>query len=100
MPKLPTTQAQYDGKPKYERGKSREYQHLYNYRWMKYSKARLRRYPLCVECLKQGKTTPATVTDHIKPHKGSRHLFWDYKNHASMCKTCHDKKTATEGAFK
>ncbi len=100
MPKLPMTQAEYNGKPKYERGKSKEYQHLYSYRWAKYSKARLRKNPLCVECLKHNKTTAATVTDHIIPHKGSRHKFWDPKNHQSLCKYCHDRKTYKEGAFK
>ena len=99
MPNLPKTQSDIDGTPKYERGKSAEYQSMYNWRWAKYSKSRLRKYPLCVECLKNGKTTPATVTDHVDPHKGSRHKFWDKKNHASLCKKCHDRKTATEGAF-
>lgn len=100
MPKLPITQSQYDGiKIKYERGKSADYQCLYNYRWEKYSKARLKRHPLCVQCLSEERTTPARVTDHIIPHKGSRHRFWDKSNHQSLCVECHNKKTATEGAF-
>ena len=99
MPKLPTRQSDYDPKPKYERGKSAEYQHLYSWRWAKYSRARLSKYPLCADCLEKGRTTAADVTDHIIPHKGSRHLFWKKGNHQSLCKPCHDKKTATEGAF-
>lgn len=31
--------------------------------------------PLCAMCLKLGKYTPATVADHIVPHKGDPELF-------------------------
>jgi len=99
MPNLPTRQSDYDPKPKYERGKSAEYQHLYSWRWAKYSKGRLKRHPLCVICLEEGKTTPATCTDHISPHKGLRSKFWNKYNLQSLCETCHNVKTATEGAF-
>lgn len=99
MARLPTKQSDYDPKPKYERGKSAEYQYLYNWRWAKYSKSRLRKYPLCAMCLALGITEAAEITDHIIPHKGSRHLFWDKSNHQSLSKRCHDIKTATEGAF-
>ena len=99
MAKLPMRQSDYDPKRKYERGKSAEYQHLYNWRWAKYSKARLGRHPLCVVCLEDGKTTPATCTDHVTPHRGSRHKFWLKSNHQSLCTHHHNLKTATEGAF-
>ena len=39
---------------------------------------------------------PASVVDHIKPHKGDYDLFWDEANHQALCKRCHDIKTATE----
>jgi len=99
MPNLPTRQSDYDPKPKYERGKSAEYQHLYSYRWAKYSKSRLKRHPLCVICLDEGRTTAATVTDHKQPHKGSYALFWDKGNFQSLCEHHHNLKTTTEGAF-
>lgn len=38
----------------------------------------------------------ATIVDHIKPHKGDWDLFWDQGNWQSMCKPCHDRKTAVE----
>jgi 5-methylcytosine-specific restriction protein A len=43
----------------------------------------------------------ATVVDHIIPHQGDMTLFWDAdSNWQSLCKTCHDRKTATEdGGF-
>lgn len=52
------------------------------------------------ECHAQGRITPATVTDHIIPHKGDQHLFWDFLNRQSLCRSCHSKKTALEdGGF-
>ncbi|MGN8738508.1 HNH endonuclease signature motif containing protein [Bilifractor sp. HCP3S3_D3] len=36
---------------------------------------------------------PATVVDHIVPHRGDPKLFWDRSNWQALCKRCHDKKT-------
>jgi 5-methylcytosine-specific restriction protein A len=36
----------------------------------------------------------ATVTDHVTPHKKNPHLFWDSANWQSLCKPCHETKTA------
>jgi len=72
----------------------------YDYRWQKYRKAYLAAHPLCVECLNHDRVTAATVVDHIKPHRGDQKLFWDPKNHQSLCKPCHDSKTArTDGRW-
>lgn len=59
----------------------------------------LRAYPLCAECERQGRVAPATVVDHIIPHKGNYDLFWDMSNWQSLCKPCHDRKTAREGRW-
>ena len=76
------------------------HQRGYTIRWHRASKAYLARNPLCVRCMKRGEYTAATVTDHIKPHKGDRDLFWNEANWQALCKRCHDKKTATEdGGF-
>jgi 5-methylcytosine-specific restriction protein A len=73
---------------------------LYNYAWQKARKYYLQRNPLCRTCKKQGITKQANVVDHIIPHKGDYDLFWDEDNWQSMCKECHDIKTAREdGAF-
>ncbi|MEY8001598.1 HNH endonuclease signature motif containing protein [Clostridium sp. Mt-5] len=66
----------------------------YNTRWNKARKTYLTNHPLCVECMKEDKVTPATVVDHIKPHRGDMKLFWDVSNWQSLCKIHHDKKTA------
>ncbi len=43
---------------------------------------------------------PATVVDHIRPHKGNQELFWDVTNWGALCKRCHDIKTVKEdGGF-
>ena len=38
------------------------------------------------------------IRDSIKPHRGSWPLFIDPANHQSLCKRCHDQKTAREQA--
>lgn len=68
----------------------------YDGKWRKARKAYLHKHPLCVECLKDGKLTPATVVDHIIPHKGDKQKFWDKTNWQSLCKSHHDRKTARE----
>ena len=65
----------------------------YDTRWRKARKAFLQLHPLCAECMKEGKLTPATVVDHIVPHRGAPRLFWDEKNWQPLCKDCHDRKT-------
>ena len=53
----------------------------------------LQKHPLCEECRKDGRLTPATVVDHIIPHRGDSKLFWDEHNWQPLCKDCHDRKT-------
>lgn len=52
--------------------------------------------PLCRRCLLLDKLVPAQVVDHIRPHRGDMFLFWDRANWQSLCKRCHDRKTASE----
>ncbi len=65
----------------------------YDTRWCEARKLYLQRHPLCVKCLENKKITPATVVDHIIPHRGDKTLFWDQENWQALCKNCHDKKT-------
>lgn len=62
----------------------------YGYKWQQARAGYLRKHPLCAHCRKQGRITPATVVDHITPHKGDMSLFWDSKNWQPLCKACHD----------
>ena len=67
----------------------------YDAKWRRARKRFLQRHPLCANCLSQGVLTPATVVDHIVPHRGDRALFWDEKNWQPLCKSCHDRKTGS-----
>lgn len=60
--------------------------------------AQLLREPWCRECARRGIRTRATVVDHIQAHRGDWALFTDPTNHQSLCKQCHDRKTAKEMA--
>lgn len=67
----------------------------YNAEWRRARKTYLQLHPLCAECLKEGRLTPATVIDHIMPHRGDQRLFWDEQNWQPLCAACHNKKTGS-----
>ena len=71
-------------------------------RWQAERREQLRKNPLCSDYFGVHGISkePATIVDHIKPHKGDKVLFWDPNNRQSMCKPCHDRKTVEEdGGF-
>lgn len=69
----------------------------YDYRWSRYARMYKRANPLCRACALRGLVTPAHVVDHIEPVTGPDDpLFWDQKNHQSLCESCHNVKRATE----
>lgn len=85
---------------RYDRERGTAAQRGYDARWRRARKRFLAENPLCVECLKEGRLTPATRVDHIVPHKGDLKLFWDETNWQPLCESCHNKKTAREdGGF-
>ena len=67
----------------------------YGRKWQAARKAFLAKNPLCAACMEHGRLTPATVVDHIVPHRGDMRLFWDEKNWQPLCKDCHDRKTGS-----
>ena len=79
-----------------DRDRGTAHQRGYDAEWKKHRDQFLLEHPLCVECRRKGYVMPATVVDHITPHKGDKVLFWDKNNWQSLCKSCHDRKTATE----
>ena len=65
------------------------------YHWQKVRELQLNKEPLCRECAKKGKTTLATVVDHIRPiEQGGAMLDWD--NLQSLCESCHNRKSGKE----
>ena len=43
-------------------------------------------HPACACC-----RAPATVVDHVKPHRGDMRLFWDRENWQPLCAPCHNR---------
>ena len=72
-----------------KRGKSSQYHHLYETsEWRKRRAMFLKKYPRCFIC-----GAPATIADHIIPHRGDLTLFYDDNNLQPMCQRCHFRKT-------
>ena len=76
--------------------KNKQLQSVYNTTtWRKLRLAYLMENPLCEECLKIDKVTPAEEVHHIIPiSKGEtveemKNLAFDDKNLCSLCKNCH-----------
>jgi 5-methylcytosine-specific restriction enzyme A len=43
---------------------------------------------------------PATIVDHIDPHRGDPAIFWDRRRWQPLCASCHGRKTAgSNGGF-
>lgn len=81
-----------------ERARPTARQRGYTVEWQRRSAAFLAR-PENRRCA-CGCGEPATVVDHIKPHRGDPALFWDERNWQGMAKRHHDSKTAREdGGF-
>lgn len=106
MPTRPPTHQPHGSRQARERTRKRDLDRrrgssaarLYDRQWRKARAAHLAAHPLCVECLKSGDITPATVVDHVTPHRGDLVLFWDPHNRQSLCESHHNAKTAREMA--
>lgn len=62
--------------------------------WKGIRMLQLQREPLCVECKKTGRMTPATVADHIIPrNEGGTE---EARNLQSLCASCHNSKSGRE----
>lgn len=74
-----------------------QYSHLYKTkRWQRLRAAHLAGEPLCVMCKARGRTEPARVADHIRPHRGDMALFLDPSNLQSLCFVHHNKDKQQE----
>jgi 5-methylcytosine-specific restriction protein A len=58
-------------------------------RWAARRKAQLTLHPYCQCPQHDGKRVPATIADHVEPHRGDPHKFW-YGELMSLTKRCHD----------
>lgn len=76
--------------------------HLYNQRkWQSIRRWQLLKEPLCRFCKEQGRITPATVCDHVIPHRGNQELFVNGP-FQSLCDSCHsnDKQRMETGGLR
>ena len=63
----------------------------YGSRWQKARHSFLISHPLCAMHLERGEVVPASVVDHIIPHRGDNALCWDHDNWQALCAECHDR---------
>jgi len=79
----------------------------YTWSWGKRARLFLQQYPLCgmrpgnvapvmSRCQVDGVRTPATVVDHVVPHRRDPVLFHDVGNWQALCVSCHARKSQTE----
>ena len=74
---------------------SAEYNSLYHSRlWRDLRLAFLAEHPCCALC-----GAPATIADHITPHRGNEELFFSWDNLQALCQSCHSAKTLRENAY-
>lgn len=58
-------------------------------RWQAIRSQQLAKEPLCLMCEQLDRTTPATICDHVTPHRGDQQAFWTGP-FQSLCAPCHD----------
>lgn len=68
----------------------------YGRAWQKARLVFLSDHRFCESHKSWGVLEPATVVDHIEPHRGDYDLFWDTGNWQALCAKCHNRKTGRE----
>lgn len=66
--------------------RTRGARHYGTRRWQEFRRTWLLDHPFC-EC-----GAPATLVDHIVPHRGDVAIFWRQGNHQSLCAPCHNSR--------
>ena len=113
MSKCPAKPCRYPGCPqltherycsvhaKVETARYRKYQRdpkinrHYDKAWKQVRKRYLAAHPLCEDCQKAGRVTPAAEVHHIQPlSKGGTH---DESNLRALCKPCYSRQSAVDG---
>jgi 5-methylcytosine-specific restriction endonuclease McrA len=87
-PKSAPSKRQVDAEYDARRGSARA--RGYELTWEKESLLFRQEHPLCLGCAAIGLAEPASLVDHVIPHKGDRGLFWDKCNWQPACARHHD----------
>jgi 5-methylcytosine-specific restriction enzyme A len=66
-------------------------------RWKTRRRLQILHHPLCVMCTALGKAEPATIADHVVPHRGDPNLFW-LGELQSLCTLHHESTKKREEA--
>ncbi len=74
----------------YEQRRGTASERGYDARWVRASDAFKSEHPLCLGCKAVGRVTPATLVDHVEPHRGDMDKFWDVSMWQSSCRWHHD----------
>jgi 5-methylcytosine-specific restriction protein A len=75
--------------------RDKEVQKLYDRKWQTRRSQQLKDHPLCQDCLKYGRQTPAKEVHHEIVHKGNLVIFRTSPL-LSLCKSCHSAHTKIE----
>lgn len=75
----------------YNRSRPSRDKQYYSRQWQRVSKLYRQQHPLCEECERQGRITPAELVDHIVPVADGGDM-WSWDNLQSLCAACHNKK--------
>lgn len=78
----------------YDKWTQQEKNQIYDYRWIRVRLSFLRENPLCVDCLEKGIVTAAAEVHHRLKARDYPALRLDPTNLMSLCKACHNVRTA------
>lgn len=81
-------------KREYDRRRGSAASRGYDARWQRARDEKRRNEPRCEMCLERGLIVPATVVDHIVSIRERPDLRLVQSNLRSLCKRCHDQRTA------
>lgn len=68
----------------------------YDSKWREARAGFLAKHPHCVGVDDNGCGAPATIVDHIRPHRGDMKLFWDRSNWQPLCACCHNSRKQSQ----
>ena len=80
----------------YDAGRGSAAARGYDRKWRKVRALHLQHWPLCADCIDEGKLTPATEVDHVQPIETAPHRRLDPTNLRSQCHPHHMLKTARD----
>lgn len=78
------------GPPKTPRARQQDKNFYSSVRWLKLRAAFVSENPLCAECKRKGRVTPARHVHHKQPRKAYPDLAYEWDNLESICLECHN----------